>query len=503
MNSLFFILILNFIVLKADYKLQFVIDFRVCPSCSDIALLDLSNKLQERFPNIKQEALILADDIRELKPIIKKFRNVKFYRDSNNLFNDFYKNNEIPALFLLNDNNEILLSFNNILKNRIDYEKINNFIKLNDFVRLNENEDNLIMFANSGSENVDGSKICLFDYLNFRISEFDTRDGNLLNEIIINDTIPLIFRHNFNDYEWDSYYSEDPNFGVKIQNAFYDKKDNLILTGFCVGDIESKTITMLDDNSRLDTIIEFKGIPKDFILVKKNENVEIDSFNNSSYAQLKTRYFKNNVLITSIFPTLEQSNNLDSNYIFKFIDIISKNENVDINLRSLKENKVNLRKPVEQILQAHSVYNFKDDNLIFLNSYNNLFFIKQNQKLKEISPKGTLKDVFKRDQEYDSESFIDSSRIQNFNKYFVHSITFGDDNIFYIILYNYNQGVTLDIILQKYYLDKGFQKEVKIDLSSFDDEFITIAPIQFNSCKILTKWKKDRWKIMDLSKFIE
>ena len=88
-------------------------NFSICPGCSDIALLDISNKLEEEFPYISRDAMVVADDIRELKPIIKKFKKLDFYRDSTDMINEVYKIKELPALLLLNENNEILLSFNN------------------------------------------------------------------------------------------------------------------------------------------------------------------------------------------------------------------------------------------------------------------------------------------------------------------------------------------------------------------------------------------------------
>lgn len=503
MRILLVLIFLNCVVLNAEYKLRFLIDFRMCPGCTDIALLDLTNKLEKKYPYIDKDALIVADDIRELKPIIKKFSNLKFYRDSTNMIDETYKIKEFPSLILVNENNEILLSFNNILKSPIDYKKIDSFFNSKIFTKLEENEDNLIMFANSGTVNNDGLKISIFDYLNFRVSLFDTRNGKLIDEIAINDTIPLIFKDNFTEYEWNSFYKEGPNYGVKIQNCFFDGNDEVILTGFCVGDMKLDTIVEQNEEFGLDTINNFKGIPKNIYIKSDNIDLIVDSLLNTSYTQLKTNYYKNNILISNTFPPDQYIGNPDSIYMVKFINLLNKTEKTDINLRSLKKNNVNYRNPIERILQAHSIYNFKDDKLIFLNSYNNIFFIRQNEDIREIEPKGILIDVFKRDQQFDSQSFLDSSRIQNFNKYFTHSITFDGKNNFYVILYNYNKGKILDIAVQKYSIKKGFLKEVIIDLSKFDDEFSTIAPVYFNSCKILTKWKKGRWKIMDLSKIID
>ena len=476
-------------------------NFSICPGCSDIALLDISNKLEEEFPYISRDAMVVADDIRELKPIIKKFKKLDFYRDSTDMINEVYKIKELPALLLLNENNEILLSFNNILKNRIDFKQIDSVINSNIFTNLNENEDNLIMSSNSGSVNNDGSKLCIFDYFNYRVSIFDTKTGKLIDEIIINDTIPLIFKENFTEYEWSRTYSEDPNMGVKIQNCFFDKNDKIILTGFCIGDMLLDTIIEQNNNSEFYTKYNFNGIPKIFYIKLDNNDIMIDSLYYTSYPQLKTNYYKNDFLISNTYPP-DQHNNQDSIYMIKFINLLNKSEKPDINLRTLKNNNVNFREPIEQILQAHSVYNFKDDNLIYLNSYNNIFFIKQNEEIREIEPKGILSNVFKRDQQFDSQSFLDSSRTQNFNKYFTHSITFDEKNIFYIILYNYNKEQILDIAVQKYSIENGFLKEVIIDLNKFDDEISSIS-FALKSNKILTKWKNGRWKIMDLSKIID
>jgi len=457
-----------------------LIDFRLCPGCTDIALVNISNNLEDNFPYISKDALVVADDIRELKPLLKEFKNLNFYRDSTNMIKEVYKVIELPALLLLNENNEIIISFNNILQNNVDYKKIDSVINYKIFTNLNENEDNLIMFASSGSENRDGSKICLFDYLNYRASIFDTKNGRLINEIIINDTIPLIFKNNFTEYEWSRYYSKDPNFGVKIQNCFFGNEDKIILTGFCIGDVKLDTIIETNVNSRLDTIHQASGIPKNFHIKLENNKIIIDSLLNTDYTQLKTNFYHDDILISNIFPSQEQLRNYDSFYLLKFMNLSDKSEKTDIKLNDLKDYKINFREPIEQILQAHSVYNFKDDNLIFLNSYNNIFFIEQNDAIREIEPKGILNDVFKRDQKFDSQSFLDSSRSQNFDKYFVHSITFDENNNFYVIMF-YEKETIRDIVIQKYNVDKGFVNEIKIDLNKFDDEISTIAPVSFKS----------------------
>lgn len=503
MKYLFVLILVNFTISNAELKLRFLIDFRLCPSCTDIALLDISNKLKDKYPYISQDALVVADDIRELKPIIKKFKNLDFYNDSTKMINEVYKIKSLPGMVLLDEENDILLSFENILVNKIEHIKIDSVIQKHIFTSLQENEDNLIMFAKSGSVNKNGSKISIFDYLNNRISIFSTENGKLINEIIMNDTIPLIFKNNFSGYEWKHFYSDNPNFAVKIQDCLFSEYDNIILTGFCIGDTKLDTLIEEKESSGLDTTLIYTGIPKNFYVnFDKNNKATIDSLSNTNYPQLKTYYYKSNTLIANVLPLNRQINNQDSIFMVKYINLMNKNEQVDINLRSLKNNNVNFRNPIEQILQAHSIYNFKNDLLVFLNTYNNIFFVKQKNKIREIEPRGILIDVFKKDQQFDSQSFLDSSRIQNFNKYFTHSITFDEDNNFYVILYNYKKEITADIAIQKYSIDNGFIKEVIIDLNSFEDEFSTIAPVTFNSSKILTKWKKARWQIMDLSKII-
>ncbi|MFW5700911.1 MAG: hypothetical protein ACOCWM_04400 [Cyclobacteriaceae bacterium] len=497
------VFLLSISVVNAEFNLRFLINFNVCPGCSDIALLDISNKLEEKFPHISKDALVVADDIRELKPIIKKFKNLIFYRDSTDMISEVYKISELPSLILTNENNEIILSFNNILKNKIDYDRIDSVINSGVFTPLNENEDYFIMNSNSGSVNKDGSKLCIFDYLNFRVSIFDTDYGKLVKDIAINDTIPLVFKANFTEYEWNNFYSEDPNIGVKIQNCFFNENDKVILTGFCVGDVKLDTLHELNKNNGIDTIANFQGIAKHFYIIVDENNSLTDSLSSTSYTPLKTKYYKSNTLISNLFPSDQHLGDQDSIYMIKYMNLSDKTEIPDINLSELENNNVNFRKPIEQILQAHSTYNFDDEKLIFLNSYNNIFFIKEYDLIREIEPKGILIDVFKRDQLFDSQSFIDSSRVQNFNKYFTHSITFDNKNNFYVILYYYEKGKTRNIAVQKYSIQNGFIKEVVIDLDKFDDEFSKIAPINFKSPKILTKWKTGRWKIMDLSKIID
>lgn len=499
------LIILFTIIVRTEYTFQVLIDIRACPGCSLAGLNDLIENLSYKYPNINRNALVVCDDVRELKSLQNEYKNIEFFCDSEGIVKNKYKVKSQFSLILLDNDSNIVYKSLDILHNQINYTQIDSILNNSAFTKLIESDDNFIMFANSGSESPDGSKICIFDYLNFRISEFNTRDGRLLNEIIITDTIPLMFKKNFTEDEWNRFYSENPNMGVKIQNCLYNKEQEIILTGYCVGAVNSTTLTKINDKGKIDTTIQYSGIPKNFIINIKNGIITIDSLEFNNYAQLRTKYYKEDYLISNVFLNKEILSDYNKAYIMKLIDLKNKIETPIISFNELKKNHISFREPIEEILQAHSIYNFKDDKLIFINSYNNIFFIQQNEAITQIEPKGTLKQTFTRDQEYDSESFLDSSKIQNFNKYFVHSITFDETNNFYVILYNEAKAIdkTLDIVIQKYNFYTGFQKEVKIDLNSFDDKFISTSSVSFKSLKMLTKWKNDRWKIMDLSKFID
>lgn len=249
-------LIISFLsTLSAELEFKFLINYSVCQSCTDALLADISSNLYNEFPLIKQKALVITSDIREISNKKKKLKHINFQIDTSNHIKNNYKIYNLPSLVLVDESDKILKKFEGILQNQLDYNLLSNFIILQRSIKLKENENELLLAANLGHENTKNSEICIFDYNNFNVKIFNSLNGELKNTIKIPFSFINIFRHNFTDKEWDGFYKDEETTAIKFQNCFFDDNSNILITGFCVGDTKELIKSRIINNEEK----KFKG----------------------------------------------------------------------------------------------------------------------------------------------------------------------------------------------------------------------------------------------------
>ena len=499
------LLILLSTLANAENTFRILIDVRACPSCSLMGLSDIINNLETKYPTIKRNALVVSDDIRELKPLQNEFKNIDFYCDSNGVIKDKYKITSKFALILIDENSNILYKSLDILHNSVDYKQIDSIINEKQVVVLKEGDDNILLTASNGSVNKDGTKICILNDFNMRINIFNTISGNLIKNIQVSlDSIQYKFKNNFSQEDWQELYKEKGigSSAVKILNCFFDENENIILTGFCLSGVKKDTVVEMYKGEEA-TLYRRNYQAKNFYVKIKEDKVIIDSLNDSDFAEIKTKYFLNDVLISNVLPVKYKPNNFDSTFLFKFTKLSNKDEILYISLKQLKDNNIPFRDSVGYTFLPFNIYNFKDNVLLNFNSYLNIAFAKVNDNFIKIEPEATLKEIFAKDTKYSTESYLDSYRTQSFNGYVVLSTTFGEGNTFFVVLYNSRKDIITDIVIQKYDIYKGFIKETKIESTILKDEIKAVSHITFNSNKILLKLKNHRWIIFDYTKYFE
>lgn len=115
------LIILFSILARAEYTFQVLIDIRACPGCSMAGLNDLIENLSSRYPNINRNALVVCDDVRELKPLQSEYKNIEFFCDSEGIIKSKYKINSQFSLILLDNDSNIVFKNIDILHSQINY----------------------------------------------------------------------------------------------------------------------------------------------------------------------------------------------------------------------------------------------------------------------------------------------------------------------------------------------------------------------------------------------